>query len=57
MSIPFPDGPIDGDVFFHKDVAYYYRAEINTWEARRAGYFPGGAPAPTSGGHQTPKTP
>jgi hypothetical protein len=57
MSNPFPDGPVDGDVFFHKDVAYYYRAEINTWEARRAGYFPGGTPTPTSGGSQTPKTP
>ena len=35
MSLPFPDGPIDNDVFFHNEMVCIYRAAINTWECRR----------------------
>ena len=35
MSLPFPDGPIDNDVFFHNEMVCIFRAAINTWECRR----------------------
>lgn len=34
-NAPFPDGPIDGDVMFHNDMIYIYKAAINTWVCRR----------------------
>lgn len=35
MSLPFPDGPIDNDVFFHNEMVCIFREAINTWECRR----------------------
>ena len=34
-TAPFPDGPQDGDVMFHNDMVYIYRADIQTWVCRR----------------------
>ena len=35
FNSPFPGGAQDGDVFFHKDNACYYHAELNSWECRK----------------------
>jgi hypothetical protein len=35
MSIPFPEGPADKDVFFHKETVCIYHQEKNVWECRR----------------------
>ena len=32
MAFPFPDGPEDGDTYFHKNLVFYYHESINTWE-------------------------
>ena len=36
-STPFPEPEEvqNGDVFFHKNMAFIYHADINTWEAWR----------------------
>lgn len=34
-NFPFPDGPNDRDVFFHNELAFEYRADLNTWECYR----------------------
>lgn len=35
MSIPFPSGPADKDVFFHRDFVCIYSAEHNAWTCNR----------------------
>lgn len=35
MSLPFPDGPIDKDVFFHNEMVCIYHESTKTWECRR----------------------
>ena len=35
QSFPFPEGPEDGDTYFHKDLVFYYHGALNTWEVRR----------------------
>ena len=35
MSIPFPEGPADGDIFFHGELVCSYLQAKNTWECRR----------------------
>ena len=35
-NLPFPEeGPVDGDVFFHKEIVCYYHGAKQTWECRR----------------------
>ena len=34
-NMPFPDGPVDGDVFFHREIVCYYHGAKQTWECRR----------------------
>lgn len=31
----FPDGPNDGDVFFHGQMVFEYHSSTNTWEGWR----------------------
>ena len=33
-DIPFPEGPQDGDIFFHLDKVCLYHGDSQTWECR-----------------------
>jgi len=35
FDLPYPNFPVDGDVFFHKEIVCYFHADIKTWECRR----------------------
>lgn len=35
VNAPFPDGPNDGDVFFHGELVCEFHSDTNTWECWR----------------------